>query len=87
MSRFPDRLMSFLEELLKRLVRGAMTYGDASFSKSLPDLVRECQEEALDIAGWSYPLYVRLSELRERVAQLEKRAEWLDVTLDELEKQ
>jgi len=52
-----------------RLVRGHQEYGNASFSRSEKELLRELQEEVLDIAGWGFILWVRLKEVEKALEE------------------
>lgn len=60
----------FREILEARLARGVREYGDGSFSEPPDELLREMQEEVLDVAGWGFILWVRLQRLRERAGDL-----------------
>lgn len=42
----------YRSQAIKRLVRGAEEYGDASYDRPVEELVVEAIEETLDIAGW-----------------------------------
>jgi len=55
-----------------RIETGKHEYGDASFHKSPAALVDEQIEEVLDIAGWAFPLYVRLMRIRHKLARAEQ---------------
>lgn len=55
----------FAADLRRRLEAGAQEYGDRSFSRDPDELLREIDEEILDIAGWAYVLRVRLGRLRQ----------------------
>lgn len=46
-------LPSFTEAVMERLEMGERLYGDAWASRSVDDLAREAQEEALDLAAWT----------------------------------
>lgn len=58
----------FCDRLRKRMVEGAVTYGDASFHRPEGELVDEIQQELEDVCGWSLILWIRLERLRKRVA-------------------
>lgn len=45
-----------------RLKQGAREYRNRSFSKDPLELLHELQQEALDLAGWSFILFVRLKK-------------------------
>lgn len=61
---------SFAGEVGARLEQGAREYGDQSFSKEPRELVREVEEELLDVAGWAFILWTRIRALREGVEGL-----------------
>jgi len=61
LSQWPD----FAEEVRSRLEAGRQTYGDRSFSRPVPELLAELEQEALDLAGWGFVLWSRLRSLRE----------------------
>ena len=54
----------FVVELKTRLQAGADEYGDLSFSSDPKELVKEIQEELLDVANWSFILYCRLNAIK-----------------------
>ncbi|MCC7537873.1 MAG: hypothetical protein IT379_16735 [Deltaproteobacteria bacterium] len=47
----------FVECLRARLAEGARSYGDASFSRAASDLLREMQQELVDVVGWMFVLF------------------------------
>ena len=57
----------FVETVRRRLDAGHREYGDASFARDPDELLAEIQEEIEDIAGWSFVLWCRLRDLREKV--------------------
>ena len=57
----------YFRELEKRLKAGAEAYGDSSFGKSENSLLKEIQEEILDIAGWSYILWAKIERLKSSI--------------------
>lgn len=63
MTREESRLR-FITQLHAKLDQGAREHGDASFDLSSPQLVKELQAEALDLAGWGWILWDRLERLR-----------------------
>ena len=63
-------LNRFVEKLSARLVAGARTYGNASFTRPAAELVDEVMEELEDVCGWGLILWLRLERLRKRVEQL-----------------
>jgi len=57
----------FLDALAARLEVGARDYGNASFEKPVAMTSTEILDEALDIAGWAYILWVQLRRRCERL--------------------
>lgn len=55
---------SFVEQVRTRLQKGARQYGDRSFTRPVPELVGEIQEELADVCGWSFILWTRLQSMR-----------------------
>lgn len=55
---------AFVERAGRRLADGRRTYGDRSFSRAPRELVREIEEELLDVAAWSFILWTRVRALR-----------------------
>lgn len=54
----------FVARLRARLVAGAVTYGDTSFTRPAADLVDEVMQELEDVSGWALLLWTRLDRLR-----------------------
>jgi hypothetical protein len=54
----------YFQRLRERLVVGAREYGNKSFEKTNNELLKEIQEEILDVAGWSYILWEKIERLR-----------------------
>ncbi len=52
-------IQTFLALLNDRLHRGASEYGDRSFTRPVPQTVREVEEELLDVAGWAFVMWVQ----------------------------
>ena len=70
------RKHKFLEALGKRLEKGSLEYGDASFAKPCVELFRELQQEALDRAGWAYVLWRKVgASIREGCTYSERTPE------------
>lgn len=63
-------LNRFVARVRARLEVGATTYGDSSFLRPTAELVDELMQEVEDIAGWGLLLWIRLDDLRGRVASL-----------------
>lgn len=61
----------FVARLRARLVAGAGTYGDRSFTRLAAELVDEVQQELEDVAGWGLLLWMRLERLRGAVGRLD----------------
>ena len=57
----------FVARLRARLITGAATYGDTSFTRPAPELVDEIQQELEDVCGWSLLLWIRLERLKQSV--------------------
>jgi len=60
----------FIKNVFSRLEMGALTYGDTSFERPPGQLLEEIEQELLDQAGWSFIMWCRLEEVRERLKQL-----------------
>ena len=73
MSDLDFHLDQFITRLRARLVAGAATYGNVSFTRPAAELVDEVQQEIEDVCGWSLLLWIRLGRLRGRVEQLTDR--------------
>jgi hypothetical protein len=59
----------YFEAVRARIMKGAMTYGDRSFSKAPADLIDELKQDALDLAGWGFVLFCRLEAMQEALEQ------------------
>ena len=70
MTQLDAHLDRFVARLRARLVAGAATYGDASFTRPAAELVEEVQQELEDVCGWSLLLWIRLERQRARVEHL-----------------
>lgn len=60
----------FIARLRQRLVVGAATYGDTSFTRPAAELVDEVQQELEDVCGWSLLLWIRLERVRRSAARI-----------------
>jgi hypothetical protein len=60
-----DHWPGFVEAVRARLEAGRAEYGDESFERPPTELVSELEQEALDLAGWGFVLFVRLRKLQE----------------------
>ena len=64
----PAEVEPFIESLKRRLEQGAIQYGDVSFSRDPQELIEELKQECLDLAGWGFILWVRLSEMERAIS-------------------
>ncbi len=58
---------TFAAAVRARLERGRQTYADESFNRDPAELLQELAQEALDLAGWGFVLWVRAQRLATRV--------------------
>lgn len=65
LSEWPD----FSAALRDKLTRGALEYGDKSFSRDLTELLDELSEECLDQAGWGMMGWVRIRDMQKALAE------------------
>lgn len=65
----------FAGRVKQRLKRGARQYGNRSFSKDPEELLRELQQEALDLAGWGFILFVRLKRAEQALRNAQRTEE------------
>lgn len=70
MTTLDDHIDRFVARLRARLAAGAREYGDRSFTRPLPELIDEIQQELEDVAGWGLIAWVRLEEIRLQVGDL-----------------
>jgi hypothetical protein len=68
-SMFPE----YFRLIIKRLRTGADQYGDGSFSADPAKLCEELEQEVLDIAGWSFPIWCRIQDLKLRLKSIEEK--------------
>ena len=61
----------FVARLRARLVAGAATYGDVSFTRPAAELLDEVQQELEDVCGWGLILWLRLDRLRSHLEHIE----------------
>lgn len=61
------RFKEFTKRARLRLEHGAAEYGGKNFSAAPTELIRELQEECLDLAGWGFILFERLENMKEIV--------------------
>ena len=62
---------AFVGRVRTRMEVGAQTYGDASLSRPLTELIDEVEAELADVCGWSAIAFHRLERLRARLQRLE----------------
>lgn len=72
MTPLDRELDEFVGQLRERLRLGAATYGNRSFERPIVELIHEVMEEAVDISGWSFLAWLRLSRLRAAVQRIEE---------------
>ena len=68
----PNRQAHPIEDFLmranRRLTEGAREYGDDSYLHS--DVIKEIEEELIDVANWSYLQWVKMQVLREKMDEI-----------------
>ena len=77
MSAAPSRELAwrlFASNVAARLEAKKQKYGDRSFSREPLELVREIEEELLDVSGWAFILWSRIHDLRAAVESLKVQA-------------
>lgn len=57
----------FIEILSSRMKVGFEEYGNTSYYRTTDDLMREMEEEMMDIPGWTVILFWKLRQMRKRV--------------------
>lgn len=65
-------LARFILQLERRLEKGSREYRDQSFNRSPEELLDEISEELLDVCGWSYVLWTRLQNLRNKISLVDR---------------
>ena len=65
-----EEFPKFSETILKRLKIGADLYGDNSFIYPNTKLLREIEEELLDVCGWSFILWCKIHNLHQKMQDL-----------------
>lgn len=71
MQAIAEQWPEFAGVVRRRLDKGAITYGDASFELPAGKLALEVEQEMLDIVGWGFILWCRLQELKPKLNRLE----------------
>jgi hypothetical protein len=64
----PRDFHEYVIQCRERLMDGAEEYGQVSFSKDPVTLVREVQEELMDVTNWAFILWTRLTAIKEAIA-------------------
>ena len=64
----PKDYHEYVIECRSRLMAGAEEYGQVSFSKDPVTLVKEIQEELMDVTNWAFILWSRLQAIKESIA-------------------
>jgi len=57
-------LRPFAVACMRRMINGALTYGDTSLERHPVDLLRELEQELIDQPSWSYLCWRRIAHLR-----------------------
>lgn len=52
-----------------RLLIGARTYGDSSFTRPPGELLAEIAEELMDVTGWAFILWCRIHDLQQELKE------------------
>lgn len=65
----------FLASLDARLDQGAKDYGEKSFSRSLPELLGELEQELLDQAGWAYVSWCKIQRMKAALVEAQALTE------------
>lgn len=60
-----EKFGEFVVELVSKLDRGREEYGQPSLSMPPEKLIAEMRAECLDIAGWGWLLWLRLTRMEE----------------------
>lgn len=63
-------LDEFMSKLDARMRDGYEEYGDESFDRPLLTLIKEIEEELLDICGWGMITYSRIQDIKEKIATM-----------------
>jgi len=64
---YTKHLDKFINTLSQKLRAGHKEYGDESFGRRPTEITQELSEEALDVCGWGFILWVRLQELEQKL--------------------
>jgi len=63
--RWRDGWDEYMTDVVRRLRSGQQEYGNTSFSADPQQLLRELQQELLDVSGWGFILWRRLERVRQ----------------------
>ena len=70
-----DAWEEMAEQIAQRLAEGDLEYAhDPADKKDTQTLIREIEEEILDVCAWGLFLWQRVGAVKARMAELEKRA-------------
>jgi hypothetical protein len=61
---------AFVAAVERRLKVGAEEYGDRSFDRPAPELLRELREELYDVMGWGFILHSRIKNIEKRLSEI-----------------
>jgi hypothetical protein len=62
---------SFCDAMDKKMAKGYETFGDKSYDRDGLSLIKEIQEELVDVAGWAQVRWGQLEELKKKERRLE----------------
>lgn len=63
MSEWESDFKEFRKQLKQRMLIGEEEYGGTSFDRHPTEIIREIQEELLDVCNWSFILWRRMENL------------------------
>lgn len=67
---YHNDFIDFAAELQSRLRKGADEYENKSFSAHPITLLREIEEELLDVANWSFILFKRIRKIKKEIEKV-----------------
>lgn len=62
--RWMPALEDFQSQCRRRMISGMQEYGDKSFTQEPVQLIRELQQEAMDLHCWGFILWNRLEHMK-----------------------
>lgn len=66
-------LVTFQLRMTDRLHAGFREYGDTSFGQSMESLVREVEEELIDVANWAFIAHTRLqNSIKKKIKRIQE---------------